>query len=358
MLSSTGGKFSPISGQTNSFGQFTSTFTAPAEGKVTLGARIRKEGFSEGSGEIKIDVNSTTNQTVIAIHTSTAAEQTSTSPEVNLSVILAVILILILAAAGFYVWTRGTLQLAAKQQCVPCDGKSTLPIKVQFINILGKVKRQSKELEVEMETTAGKIQNVMIPAGKEFAEAILTSSNECGPVTVTARSGKQKAQVQVSFMSKEAGIEVSITPPQIPADGKSTAAVTFKIKDEKGNYIKYLTEKSVNLTTSLGAVTSPVKIPPKSPGGITILTSGQISGTSIVTASMDSVKGEGKIVFIEPTKRFCMHCSTPISMDAQSCPACAKMPPSGVDTRQCSSCNSVLPQSAKYCDKCGAKQSM
>jgi ribosomal protein L40E len=268
------------------------------------------------------------------------------------------IIILILAVVGFYLWNKGNLQIVPKQKSILCDGKSTIPIKVQFVNIFGKPRKQSKDREVEMETTSGKIQNVTIPASKEFAEAALTSSTEGGPVTVTAKSGKQKATTQVNFVCEDAVIDLNISLAEMPADGKSTATVTIKVKDAMGNYVTSSGERTIALTTTLGTITSPVKIPPKSHSGIATITSGQISGTAIVTAVIDQFKGEGKVVFAELPKRYCMHCGATMAMDASSCHKCGKTPPSGVDTTQCSACGAVLPLSAKFCDKCGAKQSV
>ena len=278
-------------------------------------------------------------------------------------IILILIIILILAGIGAFLWIVGKLQLIPKVTSIPGDGKSTVPVRIQFINILGKPKKKGSDREIEMETTAGTVQNVVLPPGKEYVEAILTSSKECGTVTITARSGKQKATAQVEFTCSEAGLDVEISPPMIPADGKSTATVIIKIKDDKGSYLTSLIERTVELTTTSGTITSPVKIPQKTLAGIGVITSAQTSGTAKVIASCCPPKGggkalygEGKVVFGELAKRYCMHCGTMMTMEAQSCPSCGKIPPSGVDTKQCSTCGAVLPLSAKFCDKCGAKQ--
>jgi len=117
-------------------------------------------------------------------------------------------------------------------------------------------------------------------------------------------------------------------------------------------------EKMVELSTTLGTITSPVKIPPEAQVGIATITSGQIAGTAKVVASSNPLKGEGEVVFVELPKRYCMHCGATMTMEASSCPSCEKIPPSGVDTKQCATCDIVLPQSAKFCDSCGARQPM
>lgn len=273
---------------------------------------------------------------------------------------IAIILILLLAAAiGLYLWTKGNLELIPKQVCIPCDGQSTIPIRVQFTNMFKKPKRQGKDREVELETTSGKIQNAVIPTGKEYVDAILTSSNECGTVSVIAKSGSQKAKVIVNFISRETGIEVIITPSEIPADGKSTAAVTVKVKNESGNCITYLNEKTIDISTTLGMIISPVKIPPKSLAGITILTSGQIGGTAIVTAVSGSLKGEGKILFKELGKRYCVYCGSTKSMNVNNCPVCGKSDPlGGLETKNCKNCHEVISKvdGGKFCSACGAGQ--
>lgn len=270
---------------------------------------------------------------------------------------------LILALAVLYMWTKGNLKLAPKQTSIPCDGKSTLPIKVQFVNAFGKLRKQKKDRDVELESTSGTIQDVVIPAGKEFMEAMLTSSNEYGPVTITAKSGRQKATALVNSICNLATLDIEVSPSTIPADGKSTATVIIKVKDEKGNYISSLSERTVELAITIGTIVTPINIPPSTPAGVAIIKAGLISGTAKVIASGCPLKkdgkaitGEGKIIFAALAKRYCMHDGALMTMEAQNCPACGKIPMSGVDTKHCSTCGSVLPQSAKFCDICGAKQ--
>jgi hypothetical protein len=55
-------------------------------------------------------------------------------------------------------------------------------------------------------------------------------------------------------------------------------------------------------------------------------------------------------------QRFCMHCGAPMGMYVSSCTSCGRVPPSGVDTKECPSCHTVIPESAKFCHKCGGSQ--
>ena len=354
ILDSTSEGLSEVGGNTDSNGKFTTTFTGSTAGDVTINAIVEKDDYGDGSGIVKLTITPPTGTA-----TSTAAGTLvppGEKPEIPFGLIIAALLILVLVITGIFLWTREKLQLIPKQTSIPCDGESTLPINVKFVNTFGKEKTQKKERDVEMETTSGSIQNMVIPAGKESAEAILTSSNECGPVTVTGKAGNQVATADVDFVSENVGIEIDISPASIPADGTSTSTATIKVKDEKGSYVSFSEERNVELTTTLGTITSPVTIPSKSLAATAIITSGQVSGTAVITASSDQFKGEGKIEFAELQKRYCMHCGSPMALEAASCPKCEKTPPSGVDTKLCASCNAVLPQTAKFCDKCGAKQ--
>ncbi len=354
ILDSTSEGLSEVGGNTDSNGKFTTTFTGSTAGDVTINAIVEKDDYGDGSGIVKLTITPPTG-TATATATGTPVSGDDT-PGIPFGLIIAALLILIVAIIGIFLWTREKMQLIPKQTSIPCDGESTLPINVKFVNTFGKEKTQKKERDVEMKTTSGSIQNMVIPAGKESAEAILTSSTECGPVTVTGKAGNQVATVDVDFVSENVGIEIDVTPASIPADGTSTSTATIKVKDEKGSYVSFSEERNVELTTTLGTITSPVTIPPKSLAATAIITSGQVSGTAVITASSDQFKGEGKIEFAELQKRYCMHCGSPMALEAASCPKCEKTPPSGVDTKLCASCNAVLPQTAKFCDKCGAKQ--
>jgi RNA polymerase subunit RPABC4/transcription elongation factor Spt4 len=118
----------------------------------------------------------------------------------------------------------------------------------------------------------------------------------------------------------------------------------------------FLEDKLVQLTTNLGTIISPVNIPARSREGTTTITAGETSGTATINAFLDQIGGVGTVRFIPTGKRYCMYCGTAKRIDAQYCPECGKLPPSGVDTKSCAGCAGVIPQTARFCDKCGAKQ--
>lgn len=332
LAAASNGTLIPDSGLTDSAGQFISNFTS-AEGKGTVKVSVLKMGFTDGSAEIQVSVSGTDYGTFAVVP-----------------------VILILAATGAYAVKNGKLKLIPAQKSVPCDGKSTLQIKVLFVDASGKPKKQDKECMVQMLTTSGNIQDVVIPAGKEAADATLISSKECGTVIVTAKSGWQKTRAEVNFECNETGLELMISPAKIAADGKSIGTVSIRIKDDKGNYVTPLNERMVDVTTTLGTITNPVKISSKSVTGIGFITSGLTSGTATVKASLGSLREEKTIVFEALAERYCMECGNPMKKEAQTCPYCGKVPPTGGETKQCSNCEIVLPGPANFCYKCGAKQ--
>ena len=338
LISSPGGKLKKDKGSTGSDGTFSTYFSSSNPGTYTVSVNVSYFNSNSIQDEVQITVNPSIE-----------------NGDFNLSFILTISVILILSLIGLFIWTRGSLKLLPDQTSIPCDGKSTIPIKIQFANVFGKPRKPKKDCEVKLKTTSGTIRNAIIPAGKEFVQTTLTSSNDCGPVMLTAKSGKQKATAQVNFVSIETGLDVEISPPEIPADSKSTATVTIRVKDDAGNDITSQSERTVELTTTLGTITSPVNIPPETLAGTATITSGQTSGTALVTASIGSLTGEGNVIF-EELRRYCMYCGTPMSMEAPKCPKCGKIPPSGVDTKECSTCGAVVPLSVKFCDKCGARQ--
>ena len=269
--------------------------------------------------------------------------------------IIALIVVLIVVVF-LYLWLKSTLKIEPKASKVPADGKSYIPVKVMFVNGLGMVKKQRSDVEVEMSSTAGKIENVVIPTGRDFVEARLVSSEEFGPVTITARAKGKSAKAEVSFVYDKAVLDVSVSPDSIPADGKSSANIVIRVRDGSGKFISPLAERTIDLKSTLGVVKGPVKLMPKDQSATASITSGEVSGTAIITATSGDLKGEGRIAFVGMPKRFCMHCGSPMTMEASSCPKCGLTPPSGVDTRQCSTCGVVIPEAAKYCYKCGARQ--
>lgn len=286
-----------------------------------------------------------------------AEEASFISSPYSALIFIILVLLLIFAAAVFQeFWLKGRLRLVPLITTAPCDGTSTIPLKVQFVDPSGKPKKQSKDRNVEISSTSGDVMNVVILKGKESAETVLKSSNVCGLVTLEARSGVQKANAGVNFAGNVSGLVLEVSPSKIPADGISISSVTIKIQDDKGNFITSPDEKIIEMSTSLGTITSPVKIPPGTLYGIAILSSCMRTGTATISATYGNLQGEKKVVFEELAERYCMNCGDPMKREMITCPSCKKTPPPDTEIKECYSCNGVIPAAAMFCDKCGAKQ--
>jgi RNA polymerase subunit RPABC4/transcription elongation factor Spt4 len=268
----------------------------------------------------------------------------------------AIILILLILIVVLYLWTKKTLKVVPKADSAPCDGKSEIPIKVMFVNGFGNSRKPGSDIEVDMKSTAGSIKNAVLPSSRDFVEATLIAPREFGQATVSASANSKTANAVVNFNYKHASFDVTVTPDSIPSDGRSSANVKLQIKDENGNVIAPIVERTVELKTTLGSITSLVKIPSKATEANATITAGEVSGTAVIYAVSGDIKGEGKVSFKGLPKRFCMHCGTRMDMDAASCPKCGLTPPSGVDTKACPTCSTVIPEAAKYCYNCGARQ--
>lgn len=315
------------------------TFRALTAGNATLSVTADDPQYVSGTREIKIQVNPPDSQLPIILIA------------VGALILLAIIIIVA------FLWTRSNFMLRPKMKEIPADGRSAMPIRIQFTNGFGQLKKQGSDREIHLEATAGTIQDITIPAGKEYVDATLTAGKEVGLVTVTATAGdKAKATTEVRFTGDEASVDVQISPPEIPADGTSTATIILRVRDRNGAFLTFLNEKVIGLTATMGTVPATVKIEPRAPSGNATITSSDKTGTAIVRARTGAIAGEGSVQFKGLAMRYCMHCGKQMAMDASSCPNCGKIPPSGVDTKQCSTCNAVLPQPAVYCDKCGARQ--
>lgn len=338
--------------------------------KMGFGKKTTHDFTVPGCYTVKLTVTdlaggkSTATKKITVLDGTVIATPTPASADAGVTLLLiagaAVLGLIVLAVALFllFSWLKSTLKVLPKQKTLPCDGKSQMPVRVQFVNGFGMAKKMKSDVDVEMESTAGTIQGVTIPAGKEYAEAKLTSSTECGPVTVTAKAKGKSGEAQVSFTYKKATVETQASPAEIMADGKSSSTITAKFKDENNVYFSFIGDKTVQFNTNLGTITSPVKLPAKAPSATATLTSGDISGVAAILVTLDDLRGETKVSFKGVPKKYCMHCGEPNSLEEEQCHKCGLTPPSGMDTKRCAvaECGTVLPDTAKYCYKCGARQ--
>jgi ribosomal protein L40E len=271
-------------------------------------------------------------------------------------IVVVILLIVVLLAALALLWTRRNLVVAPAAVSAPCDGTSAIPIRVRFMNGLGRARRMKEDTAVEMSATAGSISNAVIARGADFAETALTTSKEFGTVTITAKSGKMIATAKVRFTNDKARLGLIMTPDTLPADGSSSATVSIRVIDANGNAIVPMEGLAIDLKTTLGKVTDTAIIPAKAVEAKASFTAGTVIGNATITAAAGPLKGEATLAIREKPRRFCMHCGSPMEMEAPSCPKCGMAPPSGVDVKQCPKCGTVIPEAAQFCHKCGALQ--
>lgn len=331
----TNGSVSPPSGKTDSGGQFTATFSGFGETAHSVKAVVKKSGYAQGSGEVIIAVSTANNISFM---------------------ILILFLIIIIGSAFQEFFVKGRLQLIPLKTNMPCDGTSVIPVKVQFVDPSGKPRIQIKDRQVKISSTSGTVMNIVVQKGKDSIEAALPSSHVCGIVKLTAQSGIQKSSAEVNFAGNMGEMVLEVSPTKIPADGISISSVVIKVKDDKGNFITSLGEWVVEMSTTLGTISSPVVIPPGTLSGIAILTSEKKTGTATVKATMGGLHAEKKVIFEELPERYCMHCGDPLKRGMEICTNCKKSPPQSNEIKECNSCQTVIPATASFCDRCGAKQ--
>ncbi len=290
--------------------------------------------------------------TTIAISTDIGFDIGSVSPGVLIAILALLLLVAILLL--LLRWRR--LKVVPVSTTVPCDGKSTVPVKVMLVNGLGLARRPRVNMDVEMEATAGSIRNVVLPISREYVEAVLVPSREFGPVTITAKAGKMRAKTAVNFVCDGGSLDISAYPETIPAGGGSSANLRIRVRDRNGNHVAPLQDMVVGLTSTLGGITGSVRIPARSIEAYAVIMAGDKSGIAVIRAISGPLTGEGRVNFQGTARRFCMHCGAAMTMEAANCPRCGQVPPSGVDVKQCPTCGTVIPLTAKYCHSCGVAQ--
>lgn len=157
-------------------------------------------------------------------------------------------------------------------------------------------------------------------------------------------------------VAKATALRVTVDPSEVPGDGRSTAQVKVEVLDDTGAPIAVDKHTVVSLSSTLGTVKSPLTIIEGKSEGRAALTVGFELGGATVNAEAEGLRaGSGRFSVVEK-KRYCMHCGAQMSTGENMCPKCGRMPPSGVDVKECRNCGEVIPVVAKFCGECGAGQ--
>jgi PKD repeat protein/ribosomal protein L40E len=166
---------------------------------------------------------------------------------------------------------------------------------------------------------------------------------------------KRKPKEKVPKPTK---IRVTVNPNELLADGKSTASMIIELLDSEGNPVSAVDDTEIKLTSTMGEIEKPVaKIPKGKEKAQSLLVSSKQPGTVTLSADAKGLKGTSITVAFSEKKRYCMHCGFRMTITEKRCQKCGKIPPSGVDTKICEKCNSVIPATANYCSECGSSQS-
>lgn len=309
-ISATRGSLEPANGTTGPDGRFTARLTAGDAGTYTLIAYATAPDSTPADAATLIDV----------------------SPGlIDLRLLLLGLLALAVAAAALYgaillvgKWREVSLKVTPKAPFVQADGTSRLPVRVEAFNGFGKPKSMRSNARVDLEATAGKIGDVVIPAGKSFADAVLVSSREFGMVTVTARLGDQAfAAAPVEFRLENGSLAVSVSPSSLIADSKSSATITVRVRNAKGQYVTPLEDRAVELSTTLGDIIGSIApLPAKAQSVSARILSPGSTGTATVTATMGNLKGIGRVEFKGLPTRPCPGCGQPVANSVTVCPWC------------------------------------
>jgi ribosomal protein L40E len=339
-----GADVSPTSGATGSNGKFSAKFMPDDPGTCKLNVVAMAGGFDQASANVLVD----------------STQSMDAATMIFLVVLALAIVAVILLGIIFFLrrWFSSELQIALKKTRIPADGMTRMPLRATMTNGFRLPRKMPRDTEVEFETTGGTIRDVIIHAGHDGATTEITSARAFGPVYITARAGGRTATARAELVPLNGALEVTVSPTSIPADNRSSATVTIRVKDGVGNYLKPLEDTVIELVSTLGDALGSVTMPAGVPSATATIVSGDMTGVAVIAATMGDLRGEAKLEFVGLPKRYCMHCGTQMTLEATACPACSQVPPSGVDTKQCPTCGTVIPEKAQFCYKCGAMQSI
>jgi hypothetical protein len=152
-------------------------------------------------------------------------------------------------------------------------------------------------------------------------------------------------------------LRVSVEPKEIPADGISQSVITVQLMDSQGKPTTAFRDTMVRISAEKGKLEkTEITIQKGKDKAEVSIVSSKEGGAIPVLVEADGIKNAITVLTFLEKKRYCMHCGTQMKTKTNACPNCGKLPPAGVDTKQCQNCSETLPISAKFCSKCGAGQ--
>lgn len=186
-----------------------------------------------------------------------------------------------------------TVSLSATPGVIPADGQSSSRVVARLIETTSRVPLDGEE--VRFGATAGTITGRVSSDATGSAAATLTGLASGAVSTITVFYGNTlTAQTTVTFSALT--LSVSAVRNSISADGTSTTDVVARLINEARNPVPGV---SVNFSTSLGAVTSPVTTDDAGEARAT-LRSGTATGAAQVTASFSGNTAQTTVNFVAP----------------------------------------------------------
>ena len=187
------------------------------------------------------------------------------------------------------------MTISASPTNILANGQSTSSIKVVLKESVSKEAVYSAP--VRFSTDLGTIPSQITTDEAGVAEAFLTSATTTGTATVIARYGYTLSDtVQVSFQeSIPTYLEVSTTPPVIPADGQSQSSIKATVTDANRNPIPDGTLVLFDLIEGTGSLVHQQT----TIDGVatTLLTSGTLPDTARVRVSVASLADTVEVVY-------------------------------------------------------------
>jgi adhesin/invasin len=174
------------------------------------------------------------------------------------------------------------------------DGRSTSTVTVVMKRAVSTIAITGET--VYFGTTLGTIPASAVTNTEGVAQVSLTSGTTLGIARVTARYGKFVYADTVNFQeSVPKYLELSTTPPVLPADGQSQSRITVKVIDANNNPAPDGTIVQFKVRPGLGTI-EPLKM---TLSGIvtTLLTAGNQPGTDTVLVSVDNLRDTTLVVY-------------------------------------------------------------